>query len=349
MPKVTLRNLLDHAAEFNYGIPAFNINTMEQGLAVLEAAKETDSPVIIQASRGARAYAGDIMLRALINGLVEQYPQIPICMHQDHGNSLETCRSALDYGFTSVMIDGSLKEDGKTPSDFAYNVEVSARVVKLAHGLGASVEGEIGVIGSLETHGGEQEDGHGAVGKLTKSQLVTDPEQAYEFYKNTHVDALAVAVGTSHGAYKFSRKPDHSILAIDAIQAIHSRLPNVHLVMHGSSSVPKELQDRINRFGGKLKPSWGVPIEEIQRGIQHGVRKINVDTDLRLAMTAAIREVFSLSPEIFDPRTYLKPAREAMKAVCKERYIAFGAAGHGSKVPVHSLETMKARYARTQR
>jgi fructose-bisphosphate aldolase, class II len=332
MALVPLRVVLDHAAENGYGVAAFNVNNMEQIQAIMEAAKETDSPVIVQASRGARAYSQDAYLRHLMLAAAELYPQIPIVLHQDHGNSVATCLSAIENGFTSVMMDGSLQEDGKTPADFDYNVRVTAEVVRMAHARGVSVEGELGCLGSLESGQGEQEDGHGAEGVLSHDQLLTDPDEAAQFVEATNVDALAVAIGTSHGAYKFTREPDGDVLAMDRIVAIHARLPNTHLVMHGSSSVPKELQDIINQFGGKIKPTWGVPVEEIQRGIQHGVRKINVDTDNRLAMTGAIRKVLWEHPEKFDLRDYLKPAREAMKKVCIDRMVSFGQAGHASKL-----------------
>ncbi len=329
MPLVPLRVILDHAAEHNYGVAALNVNNMEQIQSIMEAAQETDSPVIIQASRGARKYSQDNYLRHLMLAAVELYPHIPITMHLDHGNSVETCRSAIENGFTSVMMDGSLKEDGKTPASFDYNVQVTAEVVKLAHARRVSVEGELGCLGSLESGMGEKEDGHGAEGQLSHDQLLTDPDEAEQFVAATKVDALAVAIGTSHGAYKFTRKPDGEILAMGRIIEIHRRLPNTHLVMHGSSSVPQELQDIINKYGGKIKQTWGVPVEEIQRGIQHGVRKINVDTDNRLAITGAIRKVLAETPEKFDPRDYLTPAREAMKKVCVARMISFGQAGHG--------------------
>ena len=331
MPLVPLRALLDHAAANNYGVAAFNVNNMEQIQSIMEAAKETDSPVIIQASRGARSYSQDNYLRHLMLAAAELYPQIPIVMHQDHGNSVATCLSAIENGFTSVMMDGSLKEDGKTPADYDYNVRVTAEVVKLAHAKNVSVEGELGCLGSLESGQGEAEDGHGAEGKLSHDQLLTDPDEAADFVAQTGVDALAVAIGTSHGAYKFTRKPDGSVLAMDRIEQIHKKLPNCHLVMHGSSSVPQELQDIINKFGGKMPQTWGVPVEEIQRGIKHGVRKINVDTDNRMAITAAIRKVLWEHPEKFDPRDYLKPARDAMKKVCIDRMTAFGQAGNASK------------------
>ena len=332
MALVPLRKVLDHAAENNYGVAAFNVNNMEQIQAIMEAAKETNSPVIIQASRGARAYSQDAYLRHLMLAAVELYPSIPIVMHQDHGNSPETCLSAIENGFTSVMMDGSLKEDGKTPASYEYNVDVTRRVVQMAHAKGVSVEGELGCLGSLESGTGEAEDGHGAEGQLSHDQLLTDPDEAKQFVEETGVDALAVAIGTSHGAYKFTRKPDGEVLAMSRIEAIHKKIPNTHLVMHGSSSVPQELQDIINRYGGKIKQTWGVPVEEIQRGIKSGVRKINVDTDCRLAITGAIRKVLTEGPEKFDPRDYLKPARTAMKDVCMARMVAFGQAGHADKI-----------------
>jgi fructose-bisphosphate aldolase class II len=313
-------------------VAAFNVNNMEQIQAIMEAAKETDSPVIIQASRGARSYSQDAYLRHLMLAAAELYPQIPIVMHQDHGNSVATCMSAIENGFTSVMMDGSLKEDGKTPADYAYNVKVTREVVQLAHARGVSVEGELGCLGSLESGMGEAEDGHGAEGQLSHDQLLTDPEEAARFVEDTNVDALAVAIGTSHGAYKFTRKPDKDVLAMGRIEEIHRRLPNTHLVMHGSSSVPQDLQDIINKYGGKMPQTWGVPVEEIQRGIKHGVRKINVDTDCRMAITGAIRKVLWENPDKFDPRDYLKPAREAMKQVCIARMTAFGQAGNASKL-----------------
>ena len=332
MPLVPLRLVLDHAAEHNYGVAALNVNNMEQIQSIMEAAHETDSPAIVQASRGARKYSQDNYLRHLMLAAAELYPHIPIVMHQDHGNSVETCMSAIENGFTSVMMDGSLKEDGKSPADYAYNVAVTKKVVELAHAKGVSVEGELGCLGSLESGEGEKEDGHGAEGVLSHDQLLTDPDEAERFVAETNVDALAVAIGTSHGAYKFSRKPDGEVLAMSRIEEIHRRLPNCHLVMHGSSSVPQELQDMINKYGGKLKQTWGVPVEEIQRGIKNGVRKINVDTDNRLAITAAIRKVFFESPEKFDPRDYLKPSRDAMKQVCKDRMVQFGQAGQAANL-----------------
>jgi fructose-bisphosphate aldolase class II len=332
MPLVPLRTLLDHAAAHDYGVAAFNVNNMEQIQAIMEAAKETDSPVIIQASRGARSYSQDNYLRHLMLAAAELYPNIPVTMHQDHGNSVKTCQSAIENGFTSVMMDGSLEEDGKTPASYEYNVEVTRQVVQMAHPKNVSVEGELGCLGSLESGEGEQEDGHGATGTLSHDQLLTDPDQAADFVAATGVDALAVAIGTSHGAYKFTRKPDGEILAMDRIEAIHRKLPNTHLVMHGSSSVPQDLQDIINKYGGNIRQTWGVPVEEIQRGIKSGVRKINVDTDNRLAITGAIRKVLFEHPEKFDPRDYLKPARDAMKQVCIDRMVAFGQAGQASKI-----------------
>jgi fructose-bisphosphate aldolase class II len=333
-----MRILLDHAAENGYGVAALNVNNMEQIQAIMEAARETESPVIIQASRGARSYSQDAYLRHLMLAAVELYPEIPVCMHQDHGNSPATCFSAIRQSFTSVMMDGSLSADGKTPSTFEYNVEVTKKVVEVAHMLGVSVEGEIGCLGGIE-------DGHGA--GLSEDQLklhLTDPDQAVEFVKQTGVDALAVAIGTSHGAYKFTKKPTGDVLSMTTIETIHKKLPNTHLVMHGSSSVPQELQDIINQYGGALKPTFGVPVEEIQRGIKHGVRKINVDTDNRLAITGAIRKVFVENPEKFDPRDYLKPARNAMKEVCKQRMIQFGQAGWASKIKCKTIDDMAKVY-----
>ena len=347
MARITLRQLLDHAAEHGYGVPAFNINNMEQGLAIVEAAAAVDAPVIIQASRGARSYANDIMLSKMIDALEEMYPQIPLCLHQDHGNDEATCATALQHGFTSVMMDGSLKADGKTPGDWDYNVGVTRKVTDMAHLGGISVEGELGVLGSLETGMGDKEDGHGAEGKLSHDQLLTNPDEAVKFVKETKVDALAIAMGTSHGAYKFTRKPDGDILAMNVIEEIHRKLPNMHLVMHGSSSVPQELQDIINANGGKMKPTWGVPVSEIQRGIKNGVRKINIDTDNRMAMTGQIRKVLNDNPEEFDPRKYLKPAMEAMAKLCKQRLQEFNTAGQASKIKkALSPAEMAKRYAR---
>ncbi len=336
MPLVSMRQLLDEAAKGGYGVGAFNVNDMEQIQAIMEAAKETNSPVIVQASRGARAYAQDKYLYHLMLAAAELYPDIPLVLHQDHGNSAETCKSAIDLGFTSVMMDGSLMPDGKTPSSFDYNVQVTKEVVAYAHPRGVTVEGEIGVLGGIE-------DGHGAGG--TGLEHVTDPDQAVEFVAKTGLDALAIAIGTSHGAYKFSKKPDGSVLKMDVLIKIHERLPKTHLVMHGSSSVPKDLQDIINQYGGKLKPTWGVPVEEIQLGIRNGVRKINVDTDNRLAITGAIRKVFAEKPEEFDPRSYLKPAREAMKKVVALRMTQFGQAGHAHDYAPIPLAKMAERYA----
>jgi fructose-bisphosphate aldolase class II len=336
MPLVSMRQLLDEAAKGGYGVGAFNVNNMEQIQAIMEAARETQSPVIIQASRGARSYSQDKFLYHLMLAATELYPEIPLVMHLDHGNSVATCKSAIDLGFTSVMMDGSLLEDGKTPATFEQNVEVTREVVKMAHDKGVTVEGEIGVLGGIE-------DGHGAGG--SGLDHVTDPDQAVEFVEKTGVDALALAIGTSHGAYKFSKKPDGSVLKMDILIEIHKRLPNVHLVMHGSSSVPKELQDIVNQYGGKLKPTWGVPVEEIQLGIRNGVRKINVDTDNRLAITGAIRKVFAETPEKFDPRDYLKPAREAMKKVVAQRMSQFGQAGHAGDYEPLPIEEMRKRYA----
>ncbi len=332
MPLVPMRLLLDHAAENNYGIAAFNVNNMEQIQAIMEAAKEIDAPVIVQASRGARSYSQDAYLRHLMLAAAELYPSIPIVMHQDHGNGPGTCKSAIEQNFTSVMMDGSLKEDGKTPADYDYNVQVTKSVVDMAHPQGISVEGELGCLGSLESGMGEAEDGHGAEGALDHSQLLTDPDQAEDFVRRTGVDALAVAIGTSHGAYKFTRKPDGAVLSMDVIKKIHAKLPNCHMVMHGSSSVPQDLQDLLNKYGGAMKQTYGVPVEEIQLGIKHGVRKINVDTDNRMAMTAAVRKLLAEAPDKFDPRDWMKPARDAMKKVCKERMTAFGQAGQASKV-----------------
>jgi len=337
MPLVPMRALLDHAAEHGYGVAAFNVNNMEQIQAIMAAAEKTDSPVIIQASRGARSYSQDNYLRHLMLAAAELHPRIPVAMHQDHGNSPKTCFSAIEQGFTSVMMDGSLLEDGKTPAPYDYNVKVTLEVVERAHRAGVTVEGELGTLGGIE-------DGHGAGGDPLAH--LTDPAQAEKFVAETGVDALAVAIGTSHGAYKFKKKPTGEVLKMSVIEEIHRRLPNTHLVMHGSSSVPAELIEIINRYGGKMPETFGVPVEEIQRGIKHGVRKINVDTDNRLAMTGAIRKVFSEKPDEFDPRSYLKPAREAMQKVCEARMIAFGQAGQAGKVPSASLEELARRYAR---
>ena len=345
MARITLRQLLDHAAEHDYGVPAFNINNMEQALAIGEACNALDAPVIIQASRGARAYANDIMLRHMMDALTEIYPHIPICVHLDHGNVESTCMTAIQSGFTSVMMDGSLKDDGTTPANYDYNVQVTRNVVNIAHMGGVSVEGELGVLGSLETGMGDKEDGHGAEGKLSHDQLLTNPDEAVKFVKATKVDALAIAMGTSHGAYKFSRKPDGALLAMNVIEEIHRKMPNLRLVMHGSSSVPQDLQDIINKFGGKMPQTWGVPVEEIQRGIKNGVRKINIDTDNRMAITGQIRRVLSEHPGEFDPRKYLKPALDAMSKICRQRLEEFNTAGKASKMgKIIPLSDMAKRY-----
>ena len=344
MPLVSMRQLLDHAAEHSYGLPAFNVNNLEQVQAIMEAAAECDSPVIMQASAGARKYAGEAFLRHLIDAAVEAYPNIPIVMHQDHGQSPAICMGAIRSGFSSVMMDGSLLEDGKTPSSYEYNVAVTREVVKFSHAIGVSVEGELGCLGSLETGQAGEEDGIGAEGTLDHSQMLTDPDQAADFVKQTDCDALAIAIGTSHGAYKFSRKPTGDILAIERIKQIHARIPNTHLVMHGSSSVPQELLEIIRQYGGDMKETYGVPVEEIVQGIKYGVRKINIDTDIRLAMTAAIRRFFVENPSKFDPREYLKPAREAAKAICVQRYRQFGCEGQGSKIQPVPLKMMVERY-----
>lgn len=345
MPVITLRQLLDHAAEFSYGMPAFNVNNMEQVLAIMNAAQKTDSPVILQASRGARKYAGDTMIKHMILAVSEMYPTIPVCMHQDHGNAASTCMSAVMNGFTSVMMDGSLEADGKTPASYDYNVDVTGTVTVMSHMVGVSVEGELGCLGSLETGQGDKEDGHGFEGTLDHSQLLTDPDEAADFVKRTKVDALAVAIGTSHGAYKFTREPTGDILAMETVKKIHARLPNTHLVMHGSSSVPQDLQDLINKFGGEMPQTYGVPLKEIEEGIKHGVRKINIDTDNRMAITAAIRQVLVENPAEFDPRSYLKPAMAAMEKVCIDRFERFGTAGNASKIKALSLDVMAQRYA----
>ena len=346
MALVPMRLLLDHAAENGYGIPAYNVNNMEQIQSIMQAAHEADSPVILQASRGARTYAGEIFLRHLILAAMETYPHLPIAMHQDHGNSPATCYSAIRNGFTSVMMDGSLEADAKTPSSYEYNVEVTRKVVEVAHAVGASVEGELGCLGSLETGAGEAEDGHGFEGTLSNDQLLTDPDEAVDFVEKTGVDALAVAIGTSHGAYKFTRKPTGEILAISRIEEIHRRLPNTHLVMHGSSSVPEDLIAIINQYGGAIPETYGVPVEEIQKGIKSGVRKVNIDTDNRLAITAAIREAAAKDPSNFDPRHFMKPSIKYMKKVCLERYQQFGTAGNASKIKQMSLDDFAAKYAK---
>lgn len=344
MALVALRQILDHAAENNYGVPAFNVNNLEQVQAIMEAAEETASPVILQASAGARKYAGDEFLRHLIEGAIAQYPQIPVVMHLDHGASPSTCFQAIRSNFSSVMMDGSLMSDGKTPSSYEYNVEVTRKVAELAHAVGVSIEGELGCLGSLETGEGDKEDGHGFEGKLSHDQLLTDPQQAKEFVSETRVDALAIAIGTSHGAYKFTRKPTGEILAIERVKEIHQAIPNTHLVMHGSSSVPQECLAIIREFGGDLKETYGVPVEEIQTAIKYGVRKINIDTDIRLAMTGAIRRYFAKHPDHFDPRQYLKTAKEAAKQICIARYEQFGTAGNAPKIKPLRLITMAEKY-----
>ncbi|TBN38372.1 fructose-bisphosphate aldolase class II [Paracoccus subflavus] len=345
MALITLRQLLDHAAEHVYGVPAFNINNMEQGLAILNAAARCEAPVILQASRGARSYAGDIMLRHMIQALAEMHPGIPICMHQDHGNNEATCLSAIRHGFTSVMMDGSLREDMKTPADWDYNVAITERVARMAHWIGASVEGELGVLGSLETGEAGQEDGSGAEGRLSHDQLLTDPDEAAEFVRLTRVDALAIACGTSHGAYKFSSRPTGETLAINQIEKIHARIPNVHLVMHGSSSVPQYLQDMINEFGGEMPQTYGVPVEEIERGIKSGVRKVNIDTDSRMAITAQFRKVATSHKTEFDPRKFTIPAMQEMEKLCLDRFERFGTAGNAAKIKPIPLDDMARRYA----
>ncbi|MCT7307466.1 class II fructose-bisphosphate aldolase [Ralstonia wenshanensis] len=344
MPLVSMRQLLDHAAENGYGLPAFNVNNLEQVQAVMEAAKDAGAPVILQASAGARKYAGESFIKHLIQAAVEAYPEIPLVMHQDHGQSPAICQGAIDLGFGSVMMDGSLREDGKTPADFDYNVDVTRRVVEMAHKVGVTVEGELGCLGSLETGMAGEEDGHGAEGKLDHSSLLTDPEEAAQFVKATQLDALAIAIGTSHGAYKFTRKPTGDILAISRVKEIHARIPNTHLVMHGSSSVPQELLAIINQYGGKMKETYGVPVEEIQEAIKYGVRKINIDTDIRLAMTGAVRKFLAENPDKFDAREWLKPAREAAKQICKARYIQFGCEGQAGKIKPIGLSVMAQKY-----
>lgn len=345
MALISLRQLLDHAAEYGYGVPAFNVNNLEQMRAIMEAADETKSPVIVQASAGARKYAGAPFLRHLILAAIEEFPHIPVCMHQDHGTSPAVCQRSIQLGFSSVMMDGSLAEDGKTPTSYEYNVDVTRRTVEMAHACGVSVEGELGCLGSLETGQAGEEDGIGAEGTLSIEQMLTDPEEAAEFVKATEVDALAIACGTSHGAYKFSRPPTGDILAIDRIKAIHERIPNTHLVMHGSSSVPQEWLEIINEFGGNIPETYGVPVEQICEAIKYGVRKVNIDTDLRLASTGSIRRFLAQNPAEFDPRKYLAESLKAMKEICIARYEAFGAAGQAEKIRPLSLEQMYQRYA----
>uniref|UniRef100_UPI004047A370 class II fructose-bisphosphate aldolase n=1 Tax=Rheinheimera sp. TaxID=1869214 RepID=UPI004047A370 len=344
MALISLRQMLDHAAEFGYGIPAFNVNNLEQMRAIMLAADKTDSPVIVQASAGARKYAGAPFLRHLILAAVEEFPHIPVVMHQDHGTSLGVCQRSIQLGFSSVMMDGSLGEDGKTPMDYAYNADITRKVVEIAHACGVSVEGELGCLGSLETGAAGEEDGIGADCILSHDQMLTDPEEAAQFVRETQVDALAIACGTSHGAYKFSRPPTGDILAIDRIKAIHERIPDTHLVMHGSSSVPQEWLQIINDNGGQIPETYGVPVEQIQQGIKYGVRKVNIDTDLRLASTGAIRRYMTQHPAEFDPRKYLQASVQAMMEICVARYEAFNAAGHGSKIKPISLDDMVARY-----
>ena len=344
MALISMRQLLDHAAEHGYGMPAFNVNNMEQVHAIMQAADEVDAPVIMQGSAGARAYAGEPFLRHLIQAAVEMYPHIPIVMHQDHGSEPAVCVRSIQSGFTSVMMDGSLMPDMKTPSTYEYNVEVTRKVVEIAHAGGVSVEGELGCLGSLETGMMGEEDGHGAEGKLGMDMLLTDPEEAADFVKKTGVDALAIAIGTSHGAYKFTQKPTGKVLRIDRVKEIHQRIPSVHLVMHGSSSVPQEWLEIINNYGGDMGTTYGVPVEEIVEGIKNGVRKVNIDTDLRMASTGAIRKHLAENPSNFDPRKFLKASTAAMKEICKARYEAFGCAGMASKIKPISLEDMTARY-----
>ncbi|WP_027823944.1 class II fructose-bisphosphate aldolase [Laribacter hongkongensis] len=346
MALVSMRQLLDHAAEFSYGLPAFNVNNLEQMRAIMEAADKCDAPVIVQASAGARKYAGAPFLRHMILAAAEEFPHIPVVMHQDHGTSPDVCQRSIQLGFSSVMMDGSLKSDGKTPADYDYNVDVTRTVVNFAHACGVSVEGEIGCLGSLETGKAGEEDGVGAEGVLDHSQLLTDPEEAARFVKDTGVDALAIAIGTSHGAYKFTKKPTGDVLRIDRIKEIHARIPNTHLVMHGSSSVPQEWLKVINEFGGEIPETYGVPVEEIVEGIRHGVRKVNIDTDLRLASTGAVRRFLAQHPAEFDPRKFLKASTDAMRDICIARYEAFGACGQASKIKAVSLDAMAASYAK---
>ena len=346
MALVSMRELLDHAAINGYGIPAFNVNNLEQVQAVMSAADEVGAPVILQASAGARKYAGEAFIKHLIAAAVESYPHIPLVMHQDHGQSPDVCKGAINLGFSSVMMDGSLMADGKTIASYDYNVDVTRKVVDMAHATGVTVEGELGCLGSLETMRGDKEDGHGTEATMTVDQLLTDPEQAADFVRRTQLDALAIAIGTSHGAYKFTRKPTGDILAIERIKEINRRLPNTHLVMHGSSSVPQDLLAIIREYGGEMKETYGVPVEEIQKAIQFGVRKVNIDTDVRLAMTGAVRKYMAQNPDKFDPRDWLKPAREAAKQICKQRYIQFGCEGQGAKIKGDSLQVVATKYAR---
>jgi fructose-bisphosphate aldolase class II len=346
MALVSMRELLDHAAVNGYGIPAFNVNNLEQVQAVMAAADSVGAPVILQASAGARKYAGEAFIKHLIAAAVEAYPHIPLVMHQDHGQSPDVCQGAINLGFSSVMMDGSLEADGKTIASYEYNIDVTKKVVALAHAAGVTVEGELGCLGSLETMKGDKEDGHGTDATMTMDQLLTDPEQAADFVKRTQLDALAIAIGTSHGAYKFTRKPTGDILAIGRIQEINRRLPNTHLVMHGSSSVPQDLLAIINQYGGNMKETYGVPIEEIQKAIKFGVRKINIDTDIRLAMTGAVRKFLAENPDKFDAREWLKPAREAAMKLCKQRYMEFGCEGQAGKIKGDSLSVVAGKYSR---
>ena len=345
MPLISLRQLLDHAAEHRYGVPAFNISNMEQGLAIMNAARDCDAPVILQASLNVRqSYAGDVMIVNIVKALAEQYPTNPICLHQDHGNHERACLTAIQAGFTSAMMDGSLQANATTPASYEYNVDITARVAEMAHWVGASIEGELGVLGSLETGEAAKEDGSGAAGQLTHDQLLTDPDEAADFVARTKVDALAIACGTSHGAYKFTRKPDGDILAMAQIEAIHARLPDTHLVMHGSSSVPQYLQDLINENGGEMPQTWGVPVEEIERGIRSGVRKINIDTDCRMAMSGAMRKYARENPQVFDPRKFILAAMSELEALVRERFERFGTAGHGASIKPILLSQMAKRY-----
>ncbi|MGI9392006.1 MAG: class II fructose-bisphosphate aldolase [Parvibaculales bacterium] len=344
MALITLRQLLDHAAQCGYGMPAFNVSNMETVLAIMSAADKTDSPVILQASRSARSYASDVMLAHIFAAAMEKYPHIPICIHQDHGNNLETCQSAIANGFSSVMMDGSLEEDAKTPASYEYNAAITAKVVALAHAGGVSVEGELGCLGSLETGEGEKEDGHGFEGTLSKDMLVTSPLEARQFVADTEVDALAIAIGTSHGAYKFSKKPESDILAMETLKEIHAALPHTHLVMHGASSVSQEVQDAINQNGGMIAQTFGMPLEEIETGIKNGVRKVNIDTDIRMASTAAIRQYFSEKPESFDVRAFMTKTMQATETLCTERFERFGSAGQAAKIKPIALSEMAKQY-----
>jgi fructose-bisphosphate aldolase class II len=345
MALVSLRQLLDHAAEHDYGVPAFNVNNLEQIQAIMEAAEETQSPVILQASAGARKYAGEAYLRHMVLAAIESHPQIPIVLHQDHGSSPAVCQQSIRSGFSSVMMDGSLLEDAKTPASYEYNLEVTRQVCAMAHWVGVSVEGELGCLGSLETGEAGEEDGVGAVGKLSHDMMLTDPEQARDFVARTGVDALAIAIGTSHGAYKFTRQPTGDILAIERIAAIHAAVPNTHLVMHGSSSVPQEWLAIIRQYGGEIKQTYGVPVEEIVRGIRSGVRKVNIDTDIRLSMMGAMRKLLAEQPGEFDPRKPLIAARQAARGICKARFEAFGSAGQAPRIKPVAIEAMARRYS----